>query len=329
MLSIGRLLLRRAAHLALLTVLVTALTFALAALIPGDFFSEIEANPNVRPEVVARLRVQYGLSDPLPLQYLHWLGRTLRLDLGYSLKYTRPVADVLVDAVSSTLWLGIPALILGLTGGVALGSLHAVYSGRLFGRILDTLSAVALSLPALLLGICAMLLAASTGWFPVGGTSSAQLVDPDWGTRILDRLHHLVLPVLCLTLPVVASVERIQFAAARASAHELYFNSARARGLSRVRVFLNYVVRPALNPVLSLVGPLLGALVGGSLVLEHMFAWPGLGLATYDALFNRDVFLLLGCVSVGSILLVGGNTVADVLLYLADPRTRAGWRDSS
>jgi peptide/nickel transport system permease protein len=315
-------LLKRLLQLVALVLVVTSVTFALASLIPGDFFTILEANPNVRPELVAELRRQYGLNDPLPLQYLHWIVRSLRLDLGFSLHYMRPVSAVVAEAVATTAWLGAPALLAGVVGGVLLGSLHALRPGGRAAAVLDVLSTVLLSLPALLLGIAAMLLAAATGWFPVGGIASARLEEPGASIWLLDRLWHLVLPASCLALPILAIVERIQHSAARSTANELYFRSARARGLSRRRVFLHYVVRPSLNPVLSVLGPVSAAALSGSLVLEQMFAWPGLGLATYNALFSRDVFLLLGCVSTASLILVVMNLVADALLFLLDPRTR-------
>ena len=315
-------LLRRALELVVLTFAVTTTTFLLASLIPGDFFTALEANPAVSRDLVAELRRQYGLSDPLPLQYLHWLGRSLRLDLGFSLHYMRPVGEVVFQALAHTAWLGLPALALGVCAGILVGSVHALHHGRPLGHALDALSALALALPPILLGIAAMLLAASTGWFPVGGVASAQPVQSGLLAAVLDRAHHLLLPVLSLALPIFASIEKIQHAESRQSARELYFRSARARGLRRSRIFLNYLVRPALNPVLSTLGPMFGVMLSGSLVLEQMFAWPGLGRATYDALFNRDVFLLLGCVGAGSVLLVAGNLAADLLLYLLDPRTR-------
>src|SRR5262249_25964873 len=125
-----------------------------------------------------------------------------------------------------------------------------------------------------------------------------------------------------------ATIERIQHAATAGAARELYFRAARARGLGRSRLFLNYLVRPSLNPVVSVLGPLFAAVLSGSLVLEQMFSWPGLGKATYDALFNRDIFLVLGCVVSASLLLALGNLMSDLLLYVVDPRTHEPFLDT-
>jgi len=315
-------LMKRALRLGLLAFTVTSATFFLVSLIPGDFFTALEANPNIRPETVTRLREEYGLGDPVYLQYVHWVERSLHLDFGYSLFYGSAVSSVVGNALPNTLWMGVPALLLGCVAGAILGTFHAVHQQRPAGYLLDFLSAVTLSLPPLILGLAALMFASGTQWFPVGGMSAVSLESPHPLAWILDRLHHLALPVACIGLPVTAIVEKIQYAAAKNTLVQLHVRSARARGLSRRRILLMHVLLPSLNPVLSVFGPLLGAVLSGSLVLETIFSWPGLGKATYDALFNTDIYLLLGCVACGGVLLALGNLVADLLLFLLDPRTR-------
>jgi peptide/nickel transport system permease protein len=133
----------------------------------------------------------------------------------------------------------------------------------------------------------------------------------------------LFLPVTCLGIPVMASIERVQFAAIRDVNRELYLRCARSRGLRSTRIFIQYILRPCLNPVLSVSGPMIGWVLSGSLVLEVIFSWPGLGQITYDALFNSDLFLVAGCVIGSSILLVVGNLLADLAMVSLDPRTRS------
>jgi peptide/nickel transport system permease protein len=225
--------------------------------------------------------------------------------------------------------MGVPALILGMAGGVLLGSLHAACRNRRTGRLLDFVSSIALSLPSLVLGLAALLLASRTQWFPLGSMSSLagqELSALGW---LADRARHLVLPVACLTVPILASVERIQWGAAREAFDELFIRSARARGIGGLRIFLHYIVRPSLNPVLSTSGPILGTVLSGSLVLEIIFAWPGLGQITYNALFSRDLFLLVGCVVASATLLIAGNIAADLALIALDPRTRRSFRGGS
>ncbi len=189
--------------------------------------------------------------------------------------------------------------------------------------IWDLISAAALSLPSLLLGLGGLLLAAHTNWFPLGGMNSLGVEPNGLWQWIFDRAHHLILPVLCLTVPILAYVERVQYAATLGGSNELYVRAARSRGLGRMRIFFQYILRPGLNPVLSISGPMLAGVLSGSLVLEVIFSWPGLGQSTYDALFNSDIFLLAGCVIGSSVLLVAGNLLADIALMLIDPRTRS------
>lgn len=319
-------LLKRTAQLILLALLVTSATFALSSWIPGDYFSKHHLDPTIRAETLVQLRHSYGLDQPVCVQYLRWLGDLSKLDLGFSLLYQRPVFNVVADALEKTLWIGIPALLLGIGMGVVLGTLHGVHRNRPLGRFLDFLSSVMLSLPSLVLGISALLLAAQTGWFPLGSMSSAEIQQAANWNWLLDRLHHLALPVSCLMVPILASVERIQFAATRDCFEALSLLSAQARGLSSRTIFFRHLLLPSLNPVLSTSGPILGGVLSGSLVLEVIFAWPGLGQTTYDALFNNDLFLLVGCVAASSILLVIGNLIADTLLLMLDPRTRESTR---
>ena len=314
--------LKRFAQLMLLLLLVTAATSLLSSLIPGDFFAAQELDPTISRETIQQLRQQHGLDQPALIQYAGWLKNLLRLDLGYSLFYRAPVGEVLLSALGKTLWLAIPALLMGTIGGVLLGTLHATWRGRPAGFTLDVLSTIVLSLPSLLLGLGAMLLASRTGWFPLGSMSAPTLDGTNTFTWFLDRLHHLILPVACLSIPILATVERIQHTAARQTLDEAYVRSARARGLSPWRIFARHLLRPSLNTVISTSGPLFGAVLSGSLVLEVIFSWPGLGRITYDALFSRDVFLLLGSVIASSVLLVIANLTADVMLLRLDPRTR-------
>lgn len=315
-------LLARIAQMALIALLLAFAAFWLASMVPGDFFSIHLADFSANAESIHQLRRQYGLDQPVYVQYWQWLQTLLRQDLGYSLFYQRPVLPVVAEALCHTLWMGLPALLLGFGAGILMGTLRSILTGRALGWLLDLFASIALSLPSLLLGMCALLLAAHTGWFPLGGINSPEYLDSGLWPWMIDRLHHLILPVLCLALPVLAYVERIQYAAAHGNLRTDALRSAQARGLGRMHIFIQYILRPSLNPVISVSGPILGAVLSGSLILEVIFSWPGLGRVTYDALFNSDLYLLAGCILGSSMLLVGGNLLADIILMALDPRTR-------
>jgi len=321
-------LLKRLAQMLLLSLLVTFMTFGMSSLIPGDFFSTYVITSTFNSDSIDQLRHNYGLDMPFYIQYSRWLKNLLHMDLGYSLFYQRPVANVVFDALKKTLWLGMPAILLGFGLGILIGTIHGIHGERILGRFFDFLSSILLSLPSILLGLIAMLFAAHTGWFPLGGMSSSFLPDIGFWSSLADRIHHLVLPVACLSIPTFAYVERTQYSSTKHGDDTPAVRFARARGLSTSRIFIQYILRPGLNPVLSVSGPMLGGILSGSLVLEVIFAWPGLGQITYDALFNNDLFLLAGCVLGSSALLVLGNLVADCALMILDPRVRSSlWKE--
>jgi peptide/nickel transport system permease protein len=319
-------LLKRSAQLIMLALLLAFVTFWLSSVIPGDFFSTHLLDPAMRMETVEQLRHKYGLDQSVHIQYWRWVKNLLRFDFGYSMFYQRPVAPIVADALGNTLWMGIPALGFGMGLGVVIGTLHGMLERHRLGRFMNLISVIALSSPSLLLGLTALLLASQTHLFPLGGMNALGVQDANLGQKIIDRIHHLILPVMCLSIPVLASVERIQCAATRACHKELYLRSALSRGLSDRRIFFHYCLRPGINPVLSISGPIIGSVLSGSLVLEVIFSWPGLGQITYDALFNSDLFLLAGCILGSSLLLVVGNLLADLALMLFDPRTRSALR---
>jgi peptide/nickel transport system permease protein len=321
--QISAFLLKRTGQLILVSFLVAFVTFWLSSIIPGDYFSAHILDSSIRTEAVEQLRHDYGLDQPAYIQFLRWLKNLARLDLGYSMFYQRPVTPIVADALSKTLWIGIPALILGFGAGILLGTLRGIIGQRPVGRLLDLFSTIGLSLPSLLLGLAALLFAAHTHWFPLGSMSSSVYQDSSLWQWTVDRIHHLFLPVACLTIPVLAYVERIQYSATQTGPSEIYVRFAQSRGLNSGRIFFQYILRPGLNPVLSISGPMFGGILSGSLVLEVIFAWPGLGQITYDALFNSDLFLLAGCVMGSSLLLVVGNLVADLALVAFDPRIRS------
>ena len=314
--------LKRFFQLAVLSLFITSATFFLSSLIPGDFFSAQGLDATARPQTLEQVRRLHSLDQPILVRYGRWLSRCAHLDFGDSIFYGRPVSNVVLDALGKTLWMGIPALVLGIMGGIFLGAIHATCRENVMGRVFDNLSAVALALPTLVLGIGALLLAAHTNWFPLGSMNSSDLQNPRFLAWLADRIHHIILPVSCLTVPILAYVERIQCAATRDILSTPYVRAAHARGLSRPRIFFRHLLKPALNPFLSTSGPLLGSILSGSLVLEVIFSWPGLGQVTYNALFSIDLTLVVGSVVGSTILLAAGNLAADILLLALDPRTR-------
>ena len=309
----------------MIVAIVATITFALIHLAPGDPFSAVMDNPNVNERVRATLRAQYGLDRPLPEQFVRYIGQVARGDLGWSFSHDRPVAEVLATTLPNTLLL----MAIALTGSFALGILIALVQVARRGSTTDhALSAVSLfffSMPDFWLAILALL--AFTYWlplFPVGGT-----VDPvthDYmglGARIVDRLRHLALPAITLTVLASPGVARYQRAALLDVLPADYIRTARLKGLTEREILRRHALRNALLPIISLLGLSLPALLTGAFFIEKIFAWPGMGLAVVNAIATRDYPLVVGGVILGSIMVTAGSLLADLLYAWADPRLRA------
>jgi peptide/nickel transport system permease protein len=314
---IARFLLRRALVALLLVFVVSSAVLLLTLAAPfttEDCFQD--------PAHCEKVRDELGLNRPLVTQYVDWVSRALRFDFGDSLLYTRPVVDLLRERVSNTAVLAAAALVVATLVGIPAG----IYTGRrqrgLIARIIAAVSIVLLSTPPLLASLALVLLAARTGWLPVGGMTSTASGDVSWAYWLADLARHVPLPALALALPFAATLERLQSQAIRDVAREPFVRAAQARGLSADRALLAHGWRVSLTSVLGIYGLIIGTLFSGSFIVEVVTAWPGLGRLMYDALRARDLFLVAGCAAAGTACLAFGTFVSDVLHTAADPRTR-------
>ena len=319
-----RYLAQRLAQAAVILVFVTAISFVLIHLAPGDPFSAAIDNPNVNEAIRDRLRAQYGFDRPVPEQFVRYLGQLSRGELGWSFSHDRPVRDVLAHALPNTLLL----MTIALVGSFALGILVALVQvsrrGTATDHVLGGVSLLFLSMPDFWLAILALL--TFTYWlpiFPVGGA-----VDPVmheymglWG-RIMDRLKHLILPALTLTLLASAGIARYQRAALLDVLPADYIRTARLKGLTEKEILRRHALRNATLPIISLIGLSFPALLTGAVFIERVFAWPGMGYALVNAISSRDYPLVVGAVIIGSVMVMVGSLVADILYAWADPRLR-------
>lgn len=317
-------LLRRAANTLVVVAAVATLVFVLIHAAPGDPFAGSLDNPNVTEEARARWRESYGLDQPLPTQYGRYLARLARGDLGWSFSRQQPVSAVLATAMPRTLLLVGLALVLAFAGGVTLALAQARRRGKLFDRAASGASLVLLSIPDFWLGLVLLLL--FSYWlpiFPVGGmTDAVEYRHLDATGRLLDRLHHITLPLLTLVLAAAAAVARYQRAALLDVMPREYIRSARAKGVIERDVVGRHALRNALMPSITLLGTSLPALVGGVVFVEKVFSWPGMGLVAVDAVASRDYPLVLAVVIVGTLVVAIGSLVADLLYLAADPKLR-------
>ncbi|MGE0641280.1 MAG: ABC transporter permease [Thermoanaerobaculia bacterium] len=312
-----RLAFRLLATVALAWIVLTAVFFLLHAL-PGEPGAAFE-DPRVPPRQRAQLREIYRLDRPLAVQYASWLGGVARGEWGYSFSRQRPVSAILGETLPPTLLLSSAALGVELALGLGLGVFAAARAHRLSDHLIRAGSLLLWSVPAFWFGLLLFLLFAIR-WplFPAGG-----MTDLGPGTSAFGGLFgHLVLPALALGVPAGAATARFVRATLLDQLSEPYITAARARGLSFRSLLWNHALRAGLGPILQVAGLSLAALLSGTLVVEVVFAWPGLGRATYEALVARDYPLLLAGTTLSALTVLAGSLVVESVHALVDPRVR-------
>jgi peptide/nickel transport system permease protein len=267
------------------------------------------------------MRVRFGLDRPWYIQYGIYLKNVLfHLDFGESFARHQPVFEVLSDGFNNTLLLAGAAALVTWGFAIPLGVIAAVRQHSWIDRTLSLLAFIWLSIPEILAALVLLMMAARTGWFPVGGMRSLDYDELDGLGQFLDVLHHLALPALVVGLIPLASRMRQMRGSLLDVLRLDYVTTARAKGLSERVVITKHALRNALNPMITLFGYTLGALVSGSFIVEIIFSWPGLGRITLDAILQQDQYLVMGAVLMASLVLIIGNLIADLLLAIADPR---------
>jgi peptide/nickel transport system permease protein len=307
---------QRVAQGVIVLVLVSAITFLLVNLAPGGPASlmRMDATPEQREALTHRL----GLDQPVPLRYLQWLGGALHGDLGVSLSSNEPVAFRITQRLPNTLVLAGTALAVSILVGIPTGVVSALRHNSLPDFVLALASVIGVSVPAFWLGIILILaFSVSLRWLPSSGIASSGN-EGDLG----DRLLHLVMPALVLSTTVLPYVVRFTRSALLEVLHQDYVRTATAKGLSHVRVVYGHALRNALVPVVSIVGTLVPRLVGGSVVTEAVFGWPGMGRLAVEAANGRDYPLIVGITVIVAAVVVLSSLVVDLAYSWLDPRIR-------
>lgn len=313
-----RYLTRRLVHGVLLLAGVSILLFVFQKAAPGDFFLSMRLNPEISGQTLQGLRTQYGLDQPLPRRYARWLGLAIRGDLGPSFAYNLPVTTLLWPRIKNTLLLSLPALLISWFIAIPLGLLAAWRRTGWADRVFSGSTSTLLALPDVLLALFAVLLALHTQIFPVGGMAAGT----DGAQSAAGLFRHMVLPVLVLVIGTVGPLLRQVRASAIEVMDSSYFRAAQGHGLGTATLLFRHALSAAANPLISLFGLSAGFLLSASILVEVIMSWPGMGPLMLEAIFGRDLFVVIGAVMISTLLLVLGNLLADVLLYFCDPRIR-------
>ncbi|MHC4593059.1 MAG: ABC transporter permease [Planctomycetota bacterium] len=298
--------------------------FALMETAPGSATDVLLGDRPVPPDVRQRIEQVYGLDRPPAERYLRWLSALfLQGELGWSHSRSRPVATAIKEALPATVTLAGSALLLHLVSGILLGALSAAWRGKWTDKPLTLAVLVLYAMPAFWLGLMSILLLSY--YIPLLPASSLESVGAEewsWARRLTDRLWHLILPASVLGLASTAATMRLVRAGLLRSLGSDFLRAARARGLGLKRVLFTHALRNALVPVVNYVGVSLPVLLSGSLVIEVVFAWPGMGRLTYDAILAQDHSVVLATTLLATMMVVAGNLAADLAMAAVDPRIR-------
>jgi len=320
---------RRLLRAGLLLVGVSALCFLFTEMAPGSFFDEMRLNPQISPETIAALRTRYGLDQPLPVRYVRWMAAVIRGDFGYSIAHNTPVAPLLWARAKNTLLLTTTATFLTWLIAVPLGVLTAASRGRWLDKITVVASSFLISIPEIVIAIALLALAVRTRLLPVGGMRSLGFEELSTWRQFQEVAQRMLLPASVLVLASIAVVERHVRASVLEVLQAPYVQAARGLGISRTRLLFRHVLPVAANPAISLFGFSRAGLLSGSLLVEVVTGWPGLGPLILDATLSRDLYLVIGGVMLSAVFMVAGNFIADLLLLASDPRIRAGESDAN
>jgi len=315
---VARLILARIISSLVVMTIVALLTFALIGAAPGTYLDELSANPQISSDLLSRMREQYGLDQPFYRKFWEWERGLIRGDLGYSFAYHRPVRQLVGERVWNTFLLNGVALAAAWMLGVALGLAAAARRGSLIDWAIGGGTAVLMSTPTVILAVLLLAGGAQVG-LPIGGLH-VQAVNQGFADRITDLARHLLLPAAAVAAVWLPAIARHTRGAVVTALQEPHMLAARARGIGPGRLLLVHAFRASLNPLSSLFGPSVSALVSASLLVEVVMSWPGIGQLMYDAVLRRDIFLVVDLVQLAALFLLAGNIVGDLLLRAVDPR---------
>ncbi len=300
-----------------LLVLVSIIGFAVLHLAPGGPLAQFALVPGMSQADIARIAAQMGLDRPLPVQYWDWFTHLLRGDWGRSYRDTQPVLDVIGSHLFATLELMLTATLIAILLGAWIGILGAIRRYSPFDYLATVGAMVALSIPTFWFGLVVIyVFSVKLGWVPPGNMYTIG------DGSLLDFLHHLIAPSLVLALVEVAVWSRYMRASMLDVINQDFIRTARAKGLPERVVLLRHAVRNALIPMITLAGMQLPTLLGGALVTETIFTWPGMGRLFLDSLGYRDYPVVMGILMFSALLVLIGNLLADLLCAVADPRIR-------
>ncbi|MEW5821905.1 MAG: ABC transporter permease [Cyanobacteriota bacterium] len=321
--SIPIFIIKRLIHAIPILILVSMLGFAIMRLSPVDPLGELRITPGIAEETIKAEEKRLGLDKPLVVQYFIWASGFLKGDLGIS-KTNQPVASRIMERVPNTLVLVITSILVSWCIAIPLGVFAALRWRSKTDRILTILASIGMAIPSFFFALLLLIFAVRTGWFPVGGLTSVGFEKMNLFQQFLDLAHHLILPVTVIATISVAGIQRQMRANLLDVLEADYVKMARAKGLPENKVINKHALRNAINPLVTLLGFEFAGLLSGSALVEMVLQYPGLGRLILQAVLELDLNLVMASLMIGTIMLIIGNLIADILLKFVDPRITLG-----
>ena len=302
--------------------IVSLISFFLIRLSPVDPLGELRLNPSISKQTLEYEQKRLGLDKPIYAQYFLWLKSFIKGDLGTCTTGER-VIDKIKERTLNTLLLSLSVIFWTWAIGIPIGIIAALNYRRAFDRILTLFSSVGMAIPSFFFAILLLIFAQKTGWFPIGGLTSYNFQGMTLWAKIIDIMYHLILPTVVLSTISLAGLARQMRANLLDVLDSDYVKFARAKGLSPFKVIFKHALRNAINPLITLLGFEFAGLLSGAALTEYVFQYPGLGRLILEAVMKSDINLVMASLMIGSVMLVLGNMLADILLRITDPRVRA------
>ena len=324
-----RFIVRRLIHMIPIVLLVVAIGFLLIQIAPGDIFSQLALNPDIRPEDLERFRARFGLQDPWYIQFLKYIWNVLRGDFGFSELFKAPVFTIVRSRAAATILLSVTSLALAWSFSIPAGIVAATNQYKWQDQTVSVFAFIGLAIPNFFLAFLLLYIVTATSnppgtWLPIGGMMSLDSAQMGPIRQALDVMHHMIIPVFVLGTSAMAGLTRIMRANMLDIMNQQYVITARSKGQTERKVVYRHALRNAINPMITILGFQISSILAGSALVENVLAWPGLGRVILQALISQDLYLVMGSLIYSSVLLVLGNLLADILLAIVDPRIRIG-----
>lgn len=306
-----------------LLIIVSIISYFIIRLSPVDPLAELRLNPSISQETLDKEVKRLNLDKPIYVQYISWAKSFIKWDLGYT-STGEKVSVKLKERIPNTLLLTVVVIFMTWAAGIPLGILAAVKKETAFDRFLTVISSIGMAIPSFFFAILMLIFAVKTGWFPVGGLTSYNFNELGFWGKFTDIARHLILPSIVLFTISLSGLQRQMRANMLEVLDSDYVKFARAKGLSEWKVLFKHALRNAINPMITLLGFEFAGLLSGAALTEYVFQYPGLGRLILEAVMKSDINLVMASLMMGTIMLILGNLIADILLMITDPRLRKG-----